>query len=42
MTSGTEPGKSSGVGRDVDRKTVSGGLDQRLNRLEAELAKGGA
>ena len=41
MTSGTEPGKSSGVGRDVDRKTVSGGLDQRLNRLEVELAKKG-
>jgi ATP synthase protein I len=41
MTSGTEPGKSSGVGRDVERKTVSGGLDQRLNRLEAELAKKG-
>ncbi|WP_094506414.1 AtpZ/AtpI family protein [Brucella thiophenivorans] len=41
MTSGTEPGKSSGAGRNVDNKAASGGLDQRLNRLEAELAKKG-
>lgn len=41
MSSGTEPGKSPGAGKDVERKPVSGGLDQRLNRLEAELAKKG-
>lgn len=41
MTSGTEPGKSSGAGKNGDGKTVSGGLDQRLNRLEAELVKKG-
>jgi len=41
MTSGTEPGKTPGQSRNVDSKTVSGGLDQRLNRLEAELVKKG-
>jgi ATP synthase protein I len=41
MTSGTEPGKTPGQSKNVDGKTVSGGLDQRLNRLEVELAKKG-
>ncbi|MEN5297170.1 AtpZ/AtpI family protein [Brucella sp. TWI559] len=41
MTSGTEPGKAPGEGKNAGGKTVSGGLDQRLNRLEAELAKKG-
>lgn len=41
MTSGTEPGKVPGESKNAGGKTVSGGLDQRLNRLEAELAKKG-
>ncbi|MCL7997827.1 AtpZ/AtpI family protein [Brucella sp. 21LCYQ03] len=41
MTSGTESGKTPGERKNEDAKTVSGGLDQRLNRLEAELAKKG-
>ncbi|MBC2884525.1 AtpZ/AtpI family protein [Ochrobactrum sp. CM-21-5] len=41
MAGGAEPGKPSGAGKDVGKKPVSGELDQRLNRLEAELAKKG-
>ncbi|MFD1197806.1 AtpZ/AtpI family protein [Brucella gallinifaecis] len=41
MTSGTEPGKKPGESRNVEGKTVSGGLDQRLNSLEAKLVQKG-
>lgn len=41
MARGIEPGKPSGAGKDAEKGSVSGELDQRLNRLEAELAKKG-
>ncbi|WP_247750890.1 MULTISPECIES: AtpZ/AtpI family protein [Brucella] len=38
---GAEPEKPSGTIKDAKREPGSGELDQRLNRLEAELAKKG-
>ncbi len=39
MARGTEPGKPSGAIKNARNEPGSGELDQRLNRLEAELAK---
>ena len=41
MARGTEPGKPSGTIKNARNEPGSGELDQRLNRLEAELAKKG-
>lgn len=41
MARGTEPGKPSGAIKNARNEPGSGELDQRLNRLEAELAKKG-
>ncbi len=41
MAGGKNPEKPSGAGEGAERESVSGKLDQRLNRLEAELAKKG-
>lgn len=41
MARGAEPEKPSGTVKDAGKQPNSGGLDQRLNRLEVELAKKG-
>ena len=41
MARGTEPGRPSGAIKNAKNEPGSGELDQRLNRLEAELAKKG-